>query len=64
VRLKNISLSYDVPLKPHSGMKCTLFIQGQNVLTFTSYKGGDPEFKFSGFLPPLRVFSGGMTMSF
>ena len=64
IRLKNISLSYDIPLQTTSNVKCKLFVQGQNLLTFTSYKAGDPEFKFSGFLPPLKVISGGMTLNF
>ena len=64
VRLKNIYLSYDVPIKKVKELTCKLFIQGQNVLTFTPYRGGDPEFRFSGFLPPLRVISGGMTLTF
>ena len=64
IRLKNISLSYDIPLQTTTNVKCKLFIQGQNLLTFTSYKAGDPEFKFSGFLTPLKVISGGMTLNF
>ncbi|MFV8363580.1 SusC/RagA family TonB-linked outer membrane protein [Flavobacterium sp. ZT3P35] len=64
IRLKNISLSYDIPLQTTTNVKCKLFIQGQNLLTFTPYKAGDPEFKFSGFLPPLKVISGGMTLNF
>ncbi|MBC5841705.1 MULTISPECIES: SusC/RagA family TonB-linked outer membrane protein [Flavobacterium] len=64
IRLKNISLSYDIPLQATTNVKCKLFIQCQNLLTFTSYKAGDPEFKFSGFLPPLKVISGGMTLNF
>lgn len=63
VRLKNISLSYDVPLK-HKGMGCRLFVLGQNVLTFTPYKGGDPEFRFTGYLPPLRVYTAGVQFNF
>jgi hypothetical protein len=39
-------------------------MQGQNVLTFTRYKGGDPEFRDTGYLPPLRVFSAGVQLSF
>jgi TonB-linked SusC/RagA family outer membrane protein len=64
VRLKNIYLSYDLQLKTLKEVKCKLFVQGQNVLTFTPYQGGDPEFRFSGFLPPLRVITGGMTLTF
>ncbi|WP_159452593.1 SusC/RagA family TonB-linked outer membrane protein [Pedobacter nyackensis] len=64
IRLKNIALTYDLPLKMANKVKCKLFLQGQNLLTFTPYKGGDPEFRFSGFLPPLKVYSAGMTLSF
>jgi TonB-linked SusC/RagA family outer membrane protein len=61
VRLKNISLSYELPLKD---LQCKVFFEGQNVLTFTKYKGADPEFKSSGYLPPLRVLSAGIQFSF
>jgi len=61
VRLKNISLSYELPLKD---LQCKVFFEGQNVLTFTKYKGADPEFKSSGYLPPLRVLSAGVQFSF
>ena len=63
VRLKNIALTYTVPLGL-KGIGCKLSVQGQNVLTFTKYKGGDPEFRFTGFLPPLRVFTGGVQLNF
>ena len=62
VRLKNVSLTYDIPLKAKS-LKCQLYFQGQNLLTLTSYNSGDPEFKFSGYLPPLRVFTTGVKVT-
>jgi TonB-linked SusC/RagA family outer membrane protein len=40
VRIKNISLSYDLPLKA-VGLK--LFVSATNPYTFTDYKGFDPE---------------------
>jgi TonB-dependent starch-binding outer membrane protein SusC len=61
IRLKNISLSYDIPLKD---FKCTVFFEGQNLLTFTHYDGADPEFTSAGFLPPLKVFSAGLQFNF
>ncbi|MEC4004828.1 SusC/RagA family TonB-linked outer membrane protein [Flavobacterium sp. SUN052] len=61
IRLKNISLSYELPVKT---LKCRLFFQGQNVLTFTHYNGLDPEFKSAGYLPPLRVLSFGTQLTF
>jgi hypothetical protein len=63
IRLKNIALTYDVPLT----LKQTQFkiiLQGQNLLTFTSYKDGDPEFTSYGFLPPLKVISAGVQLTF
>jgi TonB-linked SusC/RagA family outer membrane protein len=64
VRLKNISLTYDLPSKFTPSVRCQLYLQGQNVLTFTKYTNGDPEFKFSGYLPPLKVFTGGVKLTF
>lgn len=61
VRLKNISLYYDVPLKD---AQCKLFFEGQNVWTLTQYNGADPEFKSAGYLPPLRILSAGVQFSF
>lgn len=64
VRLKNISLTYDLPLKLSQGLRCQLYWQGQNLLTFTKYTNGDPEFKFGGYLPPLRVNAVGVKLTF
>lgn len=63
IRLKNVSLTYDLPLKTSKALQCQLYLQGQNLVTFTPYKNGDPEFKFSGYLPPLRVFSAGVKLT-
>ena len=63
VRLKNISLTYDLPLEKRTGVRCQLYLQGQNLLTFTNYSNGDPEFKFSNFLPPLKVYSAGVKLT-
>lgn len=62
IRLKNISLSYDLPLQDN--LKCRLYFQGQNLLTVTPYKFGDPEFAYTGYLPPLKVFSLGAQLNF
>lgn len=65
IRLKNISLSYDLQVKTAQNLKCMLFIQAQNVLTFTNYKFGDPEFKLSTmYLPPLKVYAAGVRLTF
>ena len=41
-----------------------LYIEGQNLLTFTNYKGLDPENPGSITLPPLRLISIGLNMTF
>jgi TonB-dependent starch-binding outer membrane protein SusC len=63
IRLKNISLTYALPMIV-KGVNCKLSLQGQNVLTFTHYKDGDPEFKYTNYLPPLRVFTAGVQLNF
>jgi TonB-linked SusC/RagA family outer membrane protein len=60
IRLKNLALSYAVPIDK---VAAKIFLQGQNLITFTSFKGGDPE-QFSGFLPPLRWLGGGIQLTF
>ncbi|WP_160710804.1 SusC/RagA family TonB-linked outer membrane protein [Chitinophaga solisilvae] len=46
IRLKNVSLSYSLPVAwlRHARMsQGRIYLQGQNLLTFTGYKGSDPE---------------------
>lgn len=64
VRLKNLSLSYDLPDNLLNGLRCRIFAEGQNLLTFTPYKGADPEFRQTGYLPPLRTITAGVQLSF
>lgn len=64
IRLKNISLSWslsDLLSKAYKLQSPRLFIQGQNILTITKYKGLDPENKSSTTLPPLRVITIGIS---
>ena len=63
IRLKNIALTYDVPLSLKQA-QFKIMLQGQNLLTFTPYKDGDPEFTSYGFLPPLKVISAGVQLTF
>ncbi|NQX54433.1 SusC/RagA family TonB-linked outer membrane protein [Pedobacter panaciterrae] len=63
IRLKNLSLSYQLPLNWMRKIylqSCRLYVQGQNLLTFTNYIGLDPETKSSLSLPPLRVITLGL----
>ncbi|RKR05150.1 TonB-linked SusC/RagA family outer membrane protein [Flavobacterium sp. 90] len=63
IRLKNIALSYDLPLNLKT-TKCQLLLQGQNLLTFTKYQDGDPEFINAGYLPPLKIITAGIQLTF
>jgi TonB-linked SusC/RagA family outer membrane protein len=64
IRLKNLSLSYTVPEQWLKGMKCRLVFEGQNLFTITSYQGADPESRFRTSLPPLKVFTTGLQLTF
>lgn len=55
IRLKNVSMSYALPGTWFKGISGRLFMQGQNLLTITEYKGLDPENGTSTSLPPLRT---------
>jgi TonB-linked SusC/RagA family outer membrane protein len=44
MRLKNITLSYNLDLKIPMIESCLIYLTGENLLTFTRYKGLDPEF--------------------
>ena len=64
VRLKNVSLSFDLPQSWTKKFTCKLSLQGQNIFTITSYKGIDPEFRSSGYLPPLRIYTTSIQLTF
>ena len=66
IRLKNVSLSYDLPKSIVKNIKldnARLFIQGQNLLTITSFPVLDPESQSATILPPLRMFSFGIQIN-
>lgn len=44
MRLKNLTLSYNLNLKIPAIQNSMIYISGENLLTFTRYKGLDPEF--------------------
>ena len=44
MRLKNLTLSYDLNLKIPVIQNSMIYISGDNLLTLTRYKGLDPEF--------------------
>ncbi|WP_407516193.1 SusC/RagA family TonB-linked outer membrane protein [Tamlana fucoidanivorans] len=70
IRLRTLSLSYQLPstVLGLSGLKSVrLYLHGQNLLTFTNYKGLDPESAPLGSLrnlPPLRTVTAGVQLTF
>ncbi|WP_367331089.1 SusC/RagA family TonB-linked outer membrane protein [Sphingobacterium multivorum] len=63
IRLKNVELAYNIPLKNASFRSIRIYFQGQNLITWTKYFGIDPEFATIGYLPPLRTFSFGLKLN-
>lgn len=47
LRLRHVSVSYAVPLKEGFIKNATVYVTGNNLLTFTKYMGYDPEFSVS-----------------
>ena len=73
VRLGNISLGYTMPKSitdKLSIQNLRIFVQAQNALTLTGYKGIDPETNTNGFgvdfngNPQQRVYSFGINLGF
>jgi TonB-linked SusC/RagA family outer membrane protein len=58
LRLKTITLGYNIPLKKKSGFKSLrLALSGQNLYTWTDYSGFDPEVNVGGTLMPSLDYS-------
>ena len=51
LKLDNISITYDLPLKNKFVHAAKVFVSGQNLLCITGYKGVDPEVSLSGLTP-------------
>jgi TonB-dependent starch-binding outer membrane protein SusC len=67
IRLRNLSLSYTLPgawLKRQKLQSLRCYIEGQNLLTITGYKGADPENQTILSLPPLKLLAVGIQLSF
>ncbi len=67
LRLKNISISYHLPHKLIQNIylpEGKLYIQCQNLLTVTKYLGMDPENQSINNLPPLKMVTAGIQVTF
>jgi hypothetical protein len=65
-RLKNLSISYQFPVRWMNAVKlqqARVYIQGQNLLTKTSYKGLDPESQSNQSVPPLKIIAAGIQVN-
>lgn len=66
IKLKNVSASYNIPLDQNTQkfiQNIRVSLQGQNLVTFTKYKGFDPETQGLA-LPPLRTITLGTQFTF
>lgn len=66
IRLANLSVSYQIPsvsIRKMHFQSCRVYLHSQNLLTITKYKGMDPENQNLAALPPLRVVTGGISLS-
>ena len=65
VRLRNVAFSYVLPPPILSRLKIQnlrIFLEGQNLITFTGFEGFDPE--TNGFsIPPLRIMTAGFNIT-
>lgn len=67
IRLKTVALSYSFPQKWISQARAEsirFYVQGQNLLTLTNYKGGDPETRSTFSLPRLKILTAGIQIIF
>jgi TonB-linked SusC/RagA family outer membrane protein len=75
LRLKNLSIAYDIPRKAFKGKAgLKVFVSATNLWTLTSYTGIDPEANSAsgdirqgidyGSYPNVRTITGGCTLSF
>jgi TonB-dependent starch-binding outer membrane protein SusC len=67
IRLKTVSIGYTISPKALDKMSIKnlkVFVQGQNLLTFTKYIGLDPQFTGRGTLPALKMVTAGVQVGF
>jgi hypothetical protein len=64
IRIKNVELAYNLLTENDRSVikNARIFFQGQNLVTFTKYRGADPE--TNAALPTMRLLSFGMNITF
>jgi hypothetical protein len=66
-RLQNLSISYRLPAKllQKAHMSAlSVYAAGQNLYTISKYKNLDPENMLGGRMPPLRVYTIGLNLTY
>jgi hypothetical protein len=67
IRLKTISIGYTLPMRIIEKTRlqnCRIYMQSQNLLTFTKYIGLDPQTPGQKTLPALKMITGGIQFKF
>jgi len=67
IRLRTLGLSYNIPKEPLQKMGisgCKLFIQAQNLLTITRFKGLNVDHSSAIAMPALRTITSGIQLHF
>jgi TonB-dependent starch-binding outer membrane protein SusC len=64
LRLKNIQIGYDLPIKITGINRFSVYFTGQNLLTFTGVKDFDPETTSATAYPLNKVYNFGATINF
>ncbi|MBO9204621.1 MULTISPECIES: SusC/RagA family TonB-linked outer membrane protein [Niastella] len=67
IRLKNVSLSWQLPEKIKKVLRldnARVYTQAQNLFTILTYKGSDPETRSLISMPPLRMWTIGVQLTF
>lgn len=57
LKLDNLTLGYNVPMKGKWITKMRVYLTGQNLLTITQYKGIDPEVHLAGLEPGIEWYT-------
>jgi TonB-linked SusC/RagA family outer membrane protein len=66
VRLKNLSLSYNIPESARRkwGIQaCKVYVRGENLWLISKYDGIDPDTPGLGLLPPSKTFTAGLQLT-
>jgi hypothetical protein len=67
VRIKDITLSYDIPVKYLRAIgldNASIYVSGKNLLTFTRYTGMDPELDDQRAIPLQKEYIAGIKITF